>query len=72
MAAAGYPASYAKGTPISGLAAAAAIDGVTVYHAGTKLTEGQYQRASFSLCIGSLMGLCGAVLCAHIVHESYA
>ena len=36
MAAAGYPQSYKKGAPIKGLAAAGALEGVTVYHAGTK------------------------------------
>jgi phosphoribosylamine--glycine ligase len=35
MAANGYPKSYNKGTPINGLDKANAIDGVTVYHAGT-------------------------------------
>lgn len=39
MAAAGYPGSYKKGAPISGLDAAGAIEGVTVYHAGTKMAE---------------------------------
>ena len=36
MAAAGYPGSYKKGAPITGLDAAGAMEGVTVYHAGTK------------------------------------
>jgi len=36
MAAKGYPDAYRKGTPIGGLDAAAALDGVTVFHAGTK------------------------------------
>ena len=36
MAAAGYPGAYAKGAPIRGVGDAAALDGVTVYHAGTK------------------------------------
>ena len=36
MAASGYPGSYKKGAPISGLDAAGAMAGVTVYHAGTK------------------------------------
>jgi hypothetical protein len=32
--------AYPKGMPIEGIAAANAIDGVTVYHAGTKLDSG--------------------------------
>ena len=38
MAAAGYPGSYKKGAPISAAPqdAAGAMEGVTVYHAGTK------------------------------------
>jgi phosphoribosylamine---glycine ligase len=39
LAAAGYPGAYLKGTTIRGIEAANAIDGVTVYHAGT--TEGK-------------------------------
>ena len=40
MAAGGYPGSYAKGDMISGLAAAAAVPRVTVFHAGTTLRDG--------------------------------
>jgi phosphoribosylamine---glycine ligase len=36
MAANGYPGSYAKGTEIRGLARAGSVDGVTVFHAGTR------------------------------------
>lgn len=36
-AAKGYPGSYPKGLPVSGLEAAGEVDGVKVYHAGTKL-----------------------------------
>jgi phosphoribosylamine--glycine ligase len=39
MAARGYPGSYAKGSVIDGLDAAAAVAGVEIFHAGTK-TEG--------------------------------
>jgi len=39
MAAPGYPGSYPKGIPIKGLEAAGAEQGVTVYHAGTKLQD---------------------------------
>ena len=36
MAAKGYPGDYAKGTRIDGLTDAAAIEGVEIFHAGTK------------------------------------
>jgi phosphoribosylamine---glycine ligase len=41
MAAKGYPGSYAKGTLIEGLDAAAAIEGAEVFHAGTKADGGR-------------------------------
>jgi phosphoribosylamine--glycine ligase len=37
LASGGYPESYPKGLPVEGLAAAGAVEGVTVFHAGTKL-----------------------------------
>ena len=40
MAAKGYPGNYAKGTVIKGLDAAAQIDGVEIFHAGTKAEGG--------------------------------
>jgi len=39
MAAAGYPGAYAKGKRIRGIAEAEAIEGVTVFHAGTALQD---------------------------------
>jgi phosphoribosylamine--glycine ligase len=39
MAAEGYPAAVEKGRPIRGLEAAAAVEGVTVFHAATRTTE---------------------------------
>ena len=42
LASEGYPGSYAKGLPISGIEDAAALEGVTVYHAGTKLEGGTF------------------------------
>jgi phosphoribosylamine---glycine ligase len=39
MAARGYPGSYAKGSVIEGLGDAAAVEGVEIFHAGTK-TDG--------------------------------
>ncbi|MEL7060944.1 MAG: phosphoribosylamine--glycine ligase [Acidobacteriota bacterium] len=41
LAAAGYPASPEKGDPIEGLADAAALDGVEVFHAGTAVRDGK-------------------------------
>jgi phosphoribosylamine--glycine ligase len=41
MAAKGYPGAYAKGSAIDGLAEAAAVDGVEIFHAGTKLDGGR-------------------------------
>src|SRR5262245_25239849 len=41
MAAKGYPGSYAKGSPIEGLDAAAAVEGVEIFHAGTKAEGGR-------------------------------
>ncbi|MBQ3055062.1 MAG: phosphoribosylamine--glycine ligase [Oscillospiraceae bacterium] len=39
LASGGYPGKYTTGYEISGIADADALDGVTVYHAGTKKTE---------------------------------
>jgi len=41
IASGGYPKSYKKGCPISGLDDKGQFPGVSVYHAGTKLSEGQ-------------------------------
>ena len=41
----GYPGNYATGLPISGLAAAAHVPGVEVFHAGTALKNGQMLTA---------------------------
>jgi phosphoribosylamine--glycine ligase len=41
MAAKGYPGAYQKGTVIEGLDDAAAIDGVEIFHAGTKADGGR-------------------------------
>ncbi len=41
MASEGYPSSYTKGHPIRGLAEAAKIEDVKVFHAGTKMVDGE-------------------------------
>ncbi len=41
MAAKGYPGSYAKGSAIEGLDEAASIEGVEIFHAGTKSENGR-------------------------------
>ncbi|MCV6574805.1 MAG: phosphoribosylamine--glycine ligase [Cohaesibacter sp.] len=41
MAAKGYPGSYSKGTAIHGLAEAKALEGVKIFHAGTKMDGDQ-------------------------------
>ena len=40
VASGGYPGSYEKGKPIRGVDAAEEIEGVTVFHAGTVMTDG--------------------------------
>ncbi len=39
MASKGYPGAYEKGTPIANLAIAGEIPGVTIFHAGTKMSD---------------------------------
>lgn len=41
MASGGYPATFEKGLPISGLDAAAQLDELMVFHAGTSFKDGQ-------------------------------
>jgi phosphoribosylamine--glycine ligase len=45
MAANGYPGDYAKGGEIRGLDAAAAVEGVEVFHAGTARSDGRLVAA---------------------------
>ncbi len=45
MASGGYPGSYPKGLPITGLEAAGALEQVSVFHAGTALQEGDIVTA---------------------------
>ena len=45
LAAQGYPEAPKKGTVIKGLEAAARLDGVQIFHAGTKLVDGELVAA---------------------------
>lgn len=52
LASGGYPDAYATGKPITGLEEAAALPGVTLFHAGTALKEGEVVTAGGRvLCI---------------------
>jgi phosphoribosylamine---glycine ligase len=42
LASGGYPQAYEKGQPISGLEEISSIPGITIFHAGTKLENGEY------------------------------
>lgn len=54
LASGGYPGKYETGKPITGLDDAAAIDGVTIFHAGTKLMDGQVVTSG-----GRVLGVTG-------------
>jgi len=41
LASGGYPGKYETGKPITGLDEAAAVEGVTVFHAGTRMVDGR-------------------------------
>jgi phosphoribosylamine---glycine ligase len=56
LASAGYPASSHKGDVISGLDEAAALDDVTVYHAGTALQDGRVVTAGGRVLAVSALG----------------
>ena len=45
LTSAGYPGSYEKGKVITGIERAEALEGVTVYHAGTALRDGELVTA---------------------------
>ena len=45
IASGGYPSNYEKGKVISGLEDADAIPGVKVFHAGTKMVNGEFLTA---------------------------
>lgn len=68
MAAAGYPGSYQKGAPIRGLSAAADVEGVTVYHAGTTLSGEEFLTSG-----GRVLAVTGvAPTLAEAVARAYA
>jgi phosphoribosylamine--glycine ligase len=52
MASGGYPGEYQAGQPIVGLDQVAALPGVAVFHAGTKLRE-----AGYYTCSGRVLGV---------------
>ncbi len=54
MAANGYPGDYAKGSVIEGLDAAAEVEGVEIFHAGTKAVDGQILANG-----GRVLNVCG-------------
>jgi phosphoribosylamine--glycine ligase len=45
LAAGGYPGDFARGTPITGIAEAEAVEGVEVFHAGTAHKDGRLVTA---------------------------
>ena len=53
MASGGYPGEYEAGRPISGLDEAARIEGVEIFHAGTRQEEGRLLTAG-----GRVLGVC--------------
>jgi phosphoribosylamine--glycine ligase len=54
MATNGYPGNYGKGSVIEGLDAAAALDHVEIFHAGTKAESGKITANG-----GRVLGVCG-------------
>jgi phosphoribosylamine--glycine ligase len=54
MAAKGYPGAYEKGTPIEGLDAAAMLEGVEIFHAGTRADGGRILANG-----GRVLNVCG-------------
>jgi phosphoribosylamine--glycine ligase len=54
MAAKGYPGDYRKGTPIGGLEQAAGVEGVEIFHAGTRAEGGRILANG-----GRVLNVCG-------------
>lgn len=57
MAARGYPGDYARGSEIRGLEAAGQRPGVTVFHAGTALSDGRLVAAGGRVLAVSALGV---------------
>ena len=53
MATKGYPGDYGKGSRIEGLDEAAKVEGVEIFHAGTKLQDG-----NITACGGRVLNVC--------------
>ncbi len=56
LASGGYPGDYSTGYPITGLEEAGTIEGVTVFHAGTKAKDGQVVTAGGRVLNVSALG----------------
>ena len=54
MATKGYPGSYGRGSVIGGLDVAAALEGIEIFHAGTKAEGGQITANG-----GRVLNICG-------------
>jgi phosphoribosylamine--glycine ligase len=54
MAAKGYPGDYAKGSEIEGLGDAAQVEGVEIFHAGTRASDGKILANG-----GRVLNVCG-------------
>ena len=70
LASAGYPASSHKGDAIEGLDAAAALDDVTVYHAGTAFAAATSGRGCFGR--GDVVTAGGRVLAVSALGDDFA
>ena len=70
LASAGYPASSHKGDVIEGLDAAAAMDDVTVYHAGTAFAAATSGRGCFGR--GDVVTAGGRVLAVSALGDGFA
>jgi phosphoribosylamine--glycine ligase len=56
LASAGYPGPYTPGQPITGLEEAAALPGVTLFHAGTARQDGRLVTAGGRVLVTSATG----------------